>query len=183
MQAFPFPGAVIAALVVLAAVAYFARIRRYYGRMFSEDNFREFHKGLSRAMEVAKGKGPDAVPSPEDGSAFVTGAGLAVGVTFSLDEDETYRLHVSLSQTERPTTHAVSSRFAFFIVAMLGHNKAKLFPYFTESRVHHLVFWFRSDDLEVRDFDGAYSKYQNEYTEIFFLFHEIEGEPFPAAIG
>ena len=66
---------------------------------------------------------------------------------------------------------------------MLGHNKAQLFPYFTQSRVHHVDFWFRSDDLDVRDFDAAHSMYRNEYTEIFFAFREIEGEPTPAMVG
>jgi serine protease inhibitor len=78
---------VLGALVMIVAGGYIVSRRRYYGRMFSEANFRAFHCGLSTAIKIAKGKGSDSEPSLDDGSAFVTDAKLAVGVTCTTNED------------------------------------------------------------------------------------------------
>lgn len=118
----------LAALMVLAVGAYIASRSRYYGRMFSKDNFRAFHEGLSRALEVCRGRSADVEPNLEDGSAFVTGAGLAIGVTCSPDEEGMQVVHISMSQPGGHTTRAVCSRFGFFAVVTLGgdNNKAEI---------------------------------------------------------
>ena len=175
--------AVVAALVVMVAGAYIVSRSRYYGRMFSEANFRAFHSGLSHAIKIAKGKGADSKPSLDDGSAFVTDAGLAVGITCATDEDGSQTIHISMSQPGWHTTHGVCSRFGFFAVAMLRENKAELVPFFTESGVHHLVFRCQSQHLKVQDFDDAHSVYLAEYRPIPFEYQKIESEPSLAADG
>jgi len=174
---------IVLAVVVALVGAFIASRARYYGRMFSESNFRAFHEALSRAVEVFKGKGADGQPSPEDGSAFVTDAGLAIGVTFSTDENGFQALHISMSQPGRQTTHSVCSRFGFFAVAMLGGKKAELIPYFTESGVHHLVFRFQSRDVRVDGFDNAHAMYRDEYKPIPFEYRKIGSKPSLAADG
>jgi hypothetical protein len=56
---------------------------------------------------------------------------------------------------------------------MLRANEAELVPFFAESRVHHLVFRFKSQDLKVQDFDGVYAAYQAEYSPIPFKYQKI----------
>lgn len=168
--------AILAVLVVVVVGGYFAWLSRYYKRMNSEENFREFHSRLSQAVGVADSRNAVDQPSLEDGTAFLTKAGLAVCVTFGTDDDGFERLHVSMSQPGDRTTQSVSSRFGFFATAMFGENKADLMPYFTESGIHHLVFFFRRHirDLTIRQFDEAYSVYLAEYTPIPFEFQPVE---------
>jgi hypothetical protein len=159
---------VITALVVFVVALYIVKSRRYYKRMFSEANFRAFHSGLSKAIEAAKGRDADALPSPENGSAFVTEAGLGVCVTYDTAEGGSEVLTISMSQPGRHTTHAVCSRFGFFALVMLQENKAEFAPFFTQSGVHYLVFQFESRDPRVRDFDDTYAGYVADYKHIPF---------------
>lgn len=174
---------VFGALVVIAVGVYIVSRSRYYRRMFSEAGFREFYSGLSAAIEVAKGKGADGEPRLDDGSAFRTAAGLGVCVTCYTNDNGSQSLHISLSQTEGPTTHGVCSGYGFFTMAMLRENKAELVPYFTKSGVHHLDFRFQSLDLKVLDFDAVYSVYLAEYRPIPFEYLEIGSESMHAADG
>ncbi len=154
--------------LVAAVYAFVASRRRYYDRMFSEENFRVVHSGLSRAIEVARKKNADVPPSDDDGTAFVSDAGLAVGVTWSNDDAGSCTLHISMSQAGQITTDAVCSRFGFFIVAMLSGNTAELAPFSTESGVHHFVYRLQSGDVSVKEFDTAYSAYVADYKRIPF---------------
>jgi len=167
----------IVGLIVLAVGAYIVPRHRYYGRMFSEANFRAFHSGLSRAVDVAQEKSAGNPPNVEDGSAFMTDAGLAVGVTAPTGESGQHALHISMSQPGARTTHAVCSRFGFFAVAMLGGEKVEITPYFTESGVHHLVIRSHPREASVLAFDEAHSVYLNKYRAIPFEYQEIGSEP------
>src|SRR5262245_57393078 len=114
---------VIAIVIVIALMALYVASRgRYYRRIFSEESFREFHDSLSRAIAAAQTKGRDQPPSAEDGTGFVTSAGLAVGVTCNREND-IQTLHISLSQAGQITTHALCSRFGFFAVTIVGNAK------------------------------------------------------------
>ena len=171
------------ALLLAVVGVYIVSLSRYYGRMFSEANFRAFHSGLSTAVKTAQEKGEDADPSLDDGTAFVTDAGLAVGATWNGYEDGAHTLHISMSQPGGNTTHAACSRFGFFALAMLQDNKAELTPFFTESGVHHLVFRFQSQDLKILDFKASDSAYRAEYKAIPFKYEKLGGAPSPAAKG
>jgi hypothetical protein len=174
---------IIVALIAIATVVYTVSSGRHYGRMFSDANFRAFHNALSRAIEVARGKSASSEFSLDDGTAFVTDAGLGVSVTLFPQGDGSHALHIAMSQAGRHTTHSVCSRFGFFTVAMLKDNKAELVPYFTASSVHHLVFRLQSPDVAVQDFDATYSQYRDEYRPIPFQYQNINGEQTAAANG
>jgi len=159
--------AVVASLIVLIAV-FVATRGRYYKRLFSTESFREFHGSLSRAVELAQHKRPDQPPALEDGTAFVTEAGLAVGVTCTNGDDGHQTLHISLSQRGNVTTHAVCSRFGFFVAAMLGSAKGELTPFYADSGVHHLVFRLQALTIQVQSFDSSYARYLNDYKPVPF---------------
>jgi hypothetical protein len=164
-------AAVIAVLIVLA-VLYMASRSRYYARLFSAESFREFHGGLSKGIEIAQRKNPDEPPSLDDGTAFVTGPGLAVAVTCTRHNgfDE---LHISLSQAGQVTTHALCSRFSFFAAIIVGDTKGELTPYYTESGVHHLVFRNCTPSIPLRNFDSTYARYLSDYTPVPFRCEKI----------
>lgn len=166
----------VGSVVVILIAAFVVTRGRYYRRMFSDGNFREFHARLSQAIEKAMVKNQNQDPSLEDGTAFLTDAGLAISVTFNPDDDEVYALHVSISQPSGPTTHSVCSRFGFFIVAMLWDNKSEVVPFFTKSGVHHLRFEFQSQDVTLLDFEKSFSHYLNEYRPVPFQCLELGSE-------
>lgn len=171
---------VFATLTVMAVAGYSVSRGRCCKQMFSKANFQSFHKRLSDALEVAKRKENRSRPSVVDGSAFVTGAGLAIGVSFSCSESGNQALHISMSQPGEQTTHAVCSRFGFFASAMLRENQAELTPFFTESGVHHLMFRFRSPDVSVQEFNEAYSAYASGYKPVPFVYQKIGRTASPA---
>lgn len=161
----------VGSVVVILIAAYVVSRGRYYKRMFSDENFREFHARLSQAIEKAMGKNENQDPNLEDGTAFLTDAGLGIAVTFDPDVGG-YVLHVSFSQPSGPTTHSVCSRFGFFTVAMLRVNESEVVPYFTKSGVHHLRFKFQSQDVTVLDFEKSFSHYLHDYRPVPFQYME-----------
>lgn len=167
--------AVIGGLVVLVAL-YVACRGRYYTRLFSARSFREFHRGLSRAIEAAQRKAPDQPPSRDDGTAFVTDSGLAVAVTSSKGDDGNQALHISLSQPGQVTTHALCSRFGFFAVAMFEDVKGELTPYYTDSGVHHLVFRLQTPTVHLQNFDLCFARYLSNYKPVPFRHEKLESE-------
>jgi hypothetical protein len=169
---------IILTIVVLLAIivaAYLVSCSRYYGRMFSDAHLSAFHGALLSAIQAARSKHTNNEPRLTDGTAFVTDAGLGVGVTLCSQNDGVHALHISMSQTGRYTTHSVCSRFGFFVVAMLGRNQFELLPYFTASSVHHLVFRLHSPDITLQNFAATYAQYRNEYKPIQFQYRDIEG--------
>ena len=68
---------IVGGVVVMVVVAFIVSRGRYYRRMFSDENFREFYTGLLRAIESAKAAREDQEPNIDDGTAFITDAGLA----------------------------------------------------------------------------------------------------------
>jgi len=165
-------------------VALFVAYRvRYCKRLVSAESFREFHRGLSRAIETAQRKAPDQPPSGDDGTAFVTLSGLTVVVTFENDEGN-QTIHISLSQAGQVTSHTVCSRFAFFAAAMFGDVKLELTPYYTDSGVHHLVFGLRGPAVHLQDFDSTYPRYAKNYRPMLFRHERLESkENPPKAVG
>jgi hypothetical protein len=170
------PAVIIAVSIVVVLLALYVASRgRYYSRIFSEGSFREFHDALARAIEAAQGKGPEQPPSPDDGTGFVTSAGIAAGVTCTRERDGTQILHISLSQAGQITTHALCSRFGFFATTLLGNVKGSLTPYFTDSGVHHLVFRFSTAITQLEGFDSCYARYVKEYKPIPFRHEKLIG--------
>jgi hypothetical protein len=106
----------------------------------------------------------------------VTSQGLALVVTRHRT-DEAAVLHVSISQRDRPTTQAVASRAAFIILAALARNPAELSPFFTESRVFHLVLVYRGEamtrPLELRPADEVLVEYMTGYRPVSFAYREL----------
>ena len=172
----------VGSVVVILIAAYVITRGRYYKRMFSDGNFREFHARLSQAIEKAMGKNETQDPSLEDGTGFLTEAGLGVGVTFD-PCDGGYVLQVSMSQPSGPTTHVVCSRFGFFTVAMLWDNESEIVPFFTQSGVHHLRFVLQSQDVTLLDFEKSFSHYLNEYRPVPFQYLDLGSEPSNPANG
>jgi len=166
---------VIGGLVVVI-ILYVASRSRYYGRLYSIENFREFYQKLSAAIVTAQCKGQVPSPSPNDGTGFVTTAGLGVAVTCRKSDESNQMVHVSLSQPGQATTHALCARFAFFVVAMFGGIKGELTPYYTDSGVHHLVFRFQTAILQLQDFDTTYARYVSDFKPIPFRHEKIKSE-------
>jgi hypothetical protein len=153
------PWLILGIAVALALAVLVAQRAKYYGRLFSEAHFREVYD--------------EFVPALGSGRAFVTSAGLAIAVTVT-EADDHRVLHVSLSQASGYTTTAIAGRFGFFLVAILNRNKMKLDPFFTRSRVHHLVFAAPAAPLEINDFDNVIQQYRHGYRPLPYTLRAIE---------
>ena len=162
--------AVVVAMAVALLAVFGLSKARYYRRMFSEDHFREFHGALAVAIRTATQE-----PGADERTRFVTQAGLGAAVTFSSPREGRYTLHISLSQSGRMTTQAVSNHFEAFIVAMLQGNNAELTPYFTNTGVRHFPFRIAAPTVTVQDFDASYSAYRQFLRERRALSFEYRG--------
>jgi len=163
---------IIAGLVVVAAAAFVLYGgAAYYRRIFADEHFREVHSTFLDLVR-AQGSGGSQGDPPEAPSTALTSAGLVLSVTYRKAGDDPV-LHVSLSQQGRPTTNAVANRFAFFIVCMLNRNKLGLHPFFTGSRVHHLVFTGQLADLAINDFSVAFEAYRSTFQPLPFVLHTL----------
>ena len=109
---------------------------RYYGQIFSEENFNEIGEWVYRMLQLDE----VANPSVEDGTAYQTAAGL--GLVFTrMEEDGNDTIHFSVSQSTGYTTHAVGGRVIFLIISMIKDNECEASLYYTETSVHHAVFY------------------------------------------
>ena len=162
---------IVGVVAVIAVGGFIASRGRYYAKMYSESNFRSYYDAVSRAVGIARAKAANTEPRLDDGTAFVTDAGLAVAITCPADGSPA--LHISLSQPGGHTTRAVCSHFGFFALAMFAKNKADLHAFSTESGVHHLVFRFQSQDFSIQDFAAANAMYRTEYRPIPFEFQAV----------
>ncbi len=158
----------------LAVVAWVARRRRYYRRIFSEAHFREVHERFARAVETVEAVPRASAAEPVATNAFVTSAQLAIVVTESL-ANEGRKLHVSLSQPSGFMTSAVASRFGFLLVTTLNRNKMQLNPFATPSGVHHLVFTWDGAPLALNDFGSVMDQYRTGYQPLPFAFQSLAG--------
>ncbi len=161
-------------LAAAAAVGVFLwRKQRYYGRMFAEAHFREVHgKFLAALRKAEERRGLDEAPSPDNGTAFLSSAGLAVAVTVS-EKDGRQTAHVSLSQPGTVTTSTVAGRFGFFLLTALKANRLELFPFFTDSRVHHLILTGNPGAWQVAPSEEAYRDYRADYAPIPFALQSV----------
>jgi hypothetical protein len=84
-------------------------------------------------------------------------------------------IHVSLSQASRYTTSAVAGRFGFFLVAILNRNKLSLDPFFTRSRVHHLVFSSPAGtSLEINALEGVMKHYRSAHRPLPYELRAVD---------
>jgi hypothetical protein len=157
-------GLIVAGVVVV--VVGVRAITQRYRNWFSDAHFQEVHARFVRAIEAMEAaRGSAGSPDPTD--AFVTSAQLAIVVTGHV-ADGRQVLHVSLSQRQGITTHAVASRFAFFLVTILDRNHLKLTPFVTPSAVRHLVFTWDGGPLKLNDFATVMGHYRTRYRPVPF---------------
>ena len=139
--------------------------RRKLAAILSRAHFEELHELFVTGVRAAESS-PDAEPDPEAGTAFVTSAGIGIGISAAADDAQ--RLHVSISQVGTVTTSAVASRVAFFVLATLGRNKLAVDPFVTHSRVHHLEVAHQHASLAVRPFAEVFAAYEHHYEPLPF---------------
>jgi hypothetical protein len=164
-MSFPLVLALVVGLLIVLVVA---TRGRYYRRMFSQAHCQSFYEGLARAISVARAQA-HRPPSLDDGTAFVTEAGLAAAVTCAPEPPGACTLHLSLSQAGAHTTAAVASRFSFLALAMLRQNRCQLTPFRMPSGVRHLVLQFESPDFSVAPFAEAYAAYLSDYRPVPYV--------------
>ncbi|MEZ4382687.1 MAG: hypothetical protein R3A79_15220 [Nannocystaceae bacterium] len=168
-----------AALLVLgiALLVVVVRRARYYARLLAPEHLRELHAAFVDLMDsVPVSDGPAAAPATDAARdcSRVSSQGLALVVTRHRS-DAAAVLHVSISQRDRPTTQAVASRVAFIILAALARNPAELSPFYTASRVFHLVFVYADADraFELRSADEVLGEYMTRYKPVPFAYREL----------
>ena len=167
---------ILLALVSCVAV-FIIKQNRYYSRLFSREHFEEFYtKFVSAIQSVEQCPDNPADPVPASFPSFVTSAGLAVGVSSSLTEDGQKQLHISISQAGRPTTHSVASRFGFILITILNGNPMSLFPFYTESDIHHLVMVYDLPKLQINSFEKTLAHYTSHYEPIPYVFQQVSGK-------
>jgi hypothetical protein len=126
---------IIIVSIVLAIVAIFIIANnRYYQKVFARKHYTEI---ANWAIDVLA-KGQVERPSIDDGTAIMTRAGIAIAYTRSFDEDGD-SIHFSISQLNRPTTHAVGGRIIFLLLTLFNKNKCDADLFYTQSSVHHLI--------------------------------------------
>jgi len=124
------------AIIVIVVV----RKSRYYRKVFTDDHFGEIARWASRVIE----KHPVVDPSEEDGTAFLTSAGLTLLYTSEVTDGDRV-VHFSVSQRTGYTTHAVGNRVLFLLIRLLRNNKCEANLFRTQSSVHHAVFTIPAD--------------------------------------
>jgi hypothetical protein len=169
----PWVAIVFVALIIAVIATYLVMQSRKYSRLYDESTFQEFYERLTEAIRAAV-QAPGE-PSIDNVKGFRLSADIGASVSFHPHDDE-FILHVALSQPDSFTTHAVASRFGFFVVAMLNRNQAQMTPFFTPSSVHHIVLKLKSADIVFNDFEQTYDEYLRNYQPIPF---EAADEPEP----
>lgn len=151
---------VVVALII-AAIAMFSR---KYSKLFDETTFEEFYECMIEAIRAAvQAQGELSTESMIDnGMGFRLSADIAASVTFAQQEDG-FLLHIALSQPDGVTTHAASSRFRFFLLAMLNKNQVQIMPFSTPSHLHHILLKLESADIVFNSFEESYREYQQNY--------------------
>ena len=127
---------VVGAAAVLAVLVFlFVRKSRHYGRIFSDTHYTE----IARWVAGMIGRHPVEEPSPADGTAVVTSAGLALAYTSVVNEGRR-SVHFSVSQAGSYTTGAVGRRVLFLLIRLLHQNRCEANLFQAESTVYHAVF-------------------------------------------
>lgn len=172
---------ITAALVAVPAALVLLYLRgraRYYRELFSPEHLRELHAGFVEIIERSPASDqPLALPASADGhppGTLITSRGLVLVVTHRR-VDEGSVLHISISQEGGPTTQAVASRVAYLLLMTLARNPAELSPFFTPSRIFHLVLVHRQEALALRPFDEVLADYQRGYQPVPFAARQLPG--------
>ncbi len=132
--------AVGAVVVLMVAAFLLVRKSRYYRRIFSDAHYAEIAGWTSRMVA----RHPVEEPSPEDGTALLTSAGLALAYTSHTSEGRR-SLHFSVSQARGYTTGAVGRRVLFLWIRLLHRNRCEANLFQAESTVYHAVFSMPAD--------------------------------------
>ena len=160
-------------LIVLLILIFLISKSRYYRRMFSQGHFLEVHERFTAALRTALKCSGDTTPNPDDGTAFISSAGLLIAVSNHFEEGR-HALHVSISQPGVVNTHAVANRFSFFFLAILGGNTMDLSPFYSQNHVQHLVLIRDNPELQINAFEESYADYRRNFRPIPFQPHHVD---------
>ena len=128
--------------IIFLAIIVFVVVRRsrYYRKVYTDDHFDEIARWASGVIE----KHPVEDPSEDDGTAFLTSAGLTLLYTSEVTDGDRV-VHFSVSQRTGYTTHAVGNRVLFLLIRLLRNNKCEANLFRTQTSVHHAVFSMPAD--------------------------------------
>lgn len=157
----------IIVVVILLFVLFAASRGPYYKKIFSEPHYAEIHDWLVKALEI----GAIPEPSTENGSSVVTSAGIAIALTRDCGQGAE-QIHISISEARGTTTHAVANRVGFLLFVSLNQNKCDAGLFYTESRVHHLVFENSEATWKIRPKAEAIAA-MADYQQLPFVFQPI----------
>ena len=120
-------------LVIIIAV-FIKSTSGYYNKIFNAEHYSEI---IYWAVDMVHQEIVEN-PSIDDCSVIITQAGIRIVFTRTSSEGGD-TLHFSISQQDRPTTHAVGERIIFLLMTLLNKNKCEANMFYTQSTVHHLV--------------------------------------------
>jgi hypothetical protein len=163
---------VVAFIVILAIFLLFLRGKvKYYSQIFSDNHYAEIGNWLHSVLAVA----PKPAGNPPESSALQTSA--ECGLVFTREIAEKDVLHISISQVDNHTTHAVSSRLAALILQILKANKFEADLFYTDSGIHHVVLSKEVvGDWLVADVGEAVAAMKSSKT-LPFRYQSLGGEP------
>lgn len=131
----------IVVIISICLVLAVSKSKRY-NRIFNDQHYEEIANWVSIVLK----KHPIDTSSLEEGTAFITTAGVILAYT-SVNNSGNRSVHFSVSQQEGYTTGAVGGRVLFLILRMLHKNQCTANLYTTKSTVHHAEFSM-ADGLE-----------------------------------
>ena len=160
--------------LVLALYSFVIR-GRHFKRLFSADHFKEVYDKTTKALIDTKMQLGDTFDPSRHEVAFTSTAGLNIMISDNI-ENGISQLHISVSDSFSPTTHAVGSRYCTFIAMILSDNAMDIYPFYTQTRVHHLAISHNINRLILRTFDDVYAQYScRNYAPIHFAYNNIKG--------
>lgn len=162
---------VLAALVVAYVLFSAWKTSSYYRKILRKQHYAEVVDWLRDVLQ----RGDVADPRFEDHTATQTSGKCTL--TFTRDITDQDLIHIAMSQSTRPTDHAVCSRLAFLIVEALEVNQFTSDFYYTESRIHHLLLSRAAGgDWLINDTDTVVAQMKS-YEPIQFRFQPLESAP------
>ncbi len=134
---------ILAGLAVVAVGGIAWRMRSY-GRLFADSHLMEFGEALpalkQAAMQRVIAGGERPAPSPGDGRAMQTSAGLVFVYTVGINPAGKYVHHASVSIPGQVTAHAVGEMFILLWARLLGVGYDRLALQMSPTTVHHAEF-------------------------------------------
>lgn len=134
---------ILAGLAIMAICGIVWRLRSY-GRLFADSHLMEFGEALpglkQAAMLHVTAGGEWPAPSPGDGRAMATSAGLVFVYTVSINPAGKYVHHASVSIPGQVTAHAVGEMFILLWARLLGIGYDRLALQMSPTTIHHAEF-------------------------------------------